>query len=905
MSETTFKGYVKLNEDFFTDIGIFTLTATADNLVTDEQQDQASLKVDYRLANLRVTSDDYDVIPGTIVTLTITMDPANDYYLKIDWNDGGITNDFHKLTLSGAELEYSHTFVDIKPHTVTVTIRNAINELSEQVNVIVQGPARYLQLDCDNPVAIPLNAATTLECRITHEATKETACVDSVDSAEFFCGLDSTTYEVIGQTDARCDTVTCTSVSCPSTGSAVCGPPVDCNYPTDPAYTVDWNDDSTPADLTALTVANVINKTHTDSHDYTEYGTYTITVSVSNKVSNQTMTFEVDLDQLILEAHARAQAKEIWDEGRPYCVQVDAEVDVHATLTWGSRYNTTWSWQDGTDDTVKSFNESSDTMIATHTYTAPGDYEVVVSFSNLVDQDVQYTLVNENEKLVVEDAPRGLMLICTPQTLLTPDTSPPFTAQTECDIYHNSSFPPPTDAFYEVDFGNGNTISKTVLEIKSDQDKDDDTHTFIHPFMNILGYKRGGTYTVKVHVWNCVGEQNLAFEVNIYEKIFNMDKDPYIHEIISPNTTTVIPGYEENEYFPIENAVAFRVSMDRGSHITYNWDFGDAKGAVTESSFITHKYDEPGTYTVSLRAENRMDTVTLSRPITIQRSIDPAFEFFTDTPNYPKNRTFNFYFGTGNSATDACYCTNFQDTTGLQPIQYAAGNMDQCDKTCPGGGTRIPITAEDLAVNPWIHTQFHFMTKGIYALEFKAANKVSTVTGTYEVIVTKGPCFKPEVKVGTNPENICIPEVNCNTNNQKQFKRAERIKINAKVKTNCESTKDHTYTWTFEKQAVSGEWTSTTFPVDRTVDATWLDSIVDGNKVWKTCTYPEKMIRVEIPSKKLDYGIYRVSHHLTFKVLVATIDAQWEGMGDVGSVRYEPALLPPCPTIRFLSYSKQ
>ena len=42
---------------------------------------------------------------------------------------------------------------------------------------------------------------------------------------------------------------------------------------------------------------------------------------------------------------------------------------------------------------------------------------------------------------------------------------------------------------------------------------------------------------------------------------------------------------------------------------------------------------------------------------------------------------------------------------------------------------------------------------------------------------------------------------------------------------------------------------------------------------------------------------------LTLKVLVTTIDAQWEGMGDVGSARYEPALLPPCPTVRVLSYS--
>ena len=42
---------------------------------------------------------------------------------------------------------------------------------------------------------------------------------------------------------------------------------------------------------------------------------------------------------------------------------------------------------------------------------------------------------------------------------------------------------------------------------------------------------------------------------------------------------------------------------------------------------------------------------------------------------------------------------------------------------------------------------------------------------------------------------------------------------------------------------------------------------------------------------------------LTLTVLITTIDAQWEGMGDVGSARYEPALLPPCLTITVLSYS--
>ena len=51
--------------------------------------------------------------------------------------------------------------------------------------------------------------------------------------------------------------------------------------------------------------------------------------------------------------------------------------------------------------------------------------------------------------------------------------------------------------------------------------------------------------------------------------------------------------------------------------------------------------------------------------------------------------------------------------------------------------------------------------------------------------------------------------------------------------------------------------------------------------------------------------IHVLNFHENFinSVLVTTIDAQWEGMGDVGSARYEPALLPPCSTIRVLSYS--
>ena len=73
------------------------------------------------------------------------------------------------------------------------------------------------------------------------------------------------------------------------------------------------------------------------------------------------------------------------------------------------------------------------------------------------------------------------------------------------------------------------------------------------------------------------------------------------------------------------------------------------------------------------------------------------------------------------------------------------------------------------------------------------------------------------------------------------------------------------------------------------------------------CTFTLSIIHTT-PSSKYKWMspfciLCRYATILSLKVLVTTIDAQWEGMGDVGSARYEPALLPPCPTIRVLSYS--
>ena len=76
-----------------------------------------------------------------------------------------------------------------------------------------------------------------------------------------------------------------------------------------------------------------------------------------------------------------------------------------------------------------------------------------------------------------------------------------------------------------------------------------------------------------------------------------------------------------------------------------------------------------------------------------------------------------------------------------------------------------------------------------------------------------------------------------------------------------------------------------------------MSDVINSNQILMICRVLGLMMG---QSPKL---LIKITCELTLKVLVMTIDAQWEGMGDVGSARYEPALLPPCPTIRVLSYS--
>ena len=65
------------------------------------------------------------------------------------------------------------------------------------------------------------------------------------------------------------------------------------------------------------------------------------------------------------------------------------------------------------------------------------------------------------------------------------------------------------------------------------------------------------------------------------------------------------------------------------------------------------------------------------------------------------------------------------------------------------------------------------------------------------------------------------------------------------------------------------------------------------------------IITVVVLKFQVDFNSYSASHDnwCTVTLYNRILTAQCEGMWEVGSAIYEPALLPPCPSIRALSYS--
>ena len=558
-------------------------------------------------------------------------------------------------------------------------------------------------------------------------------------------------------------------------------------------------------------------------HDtyYSESGYFNVTGNVSNLVTpNISFTLGVWIDYPITNPVITIYK---------YISATFETVEVTMEMDQCSRFNLTFDFGDGSPHLFyyTDLLLMNDSISAYHTYDTSKNFVVQITVQNPVD------FYSTNETVIVENPVLGFFLNSSVYNYFTFNTNVSF------ELMFNSSFVMATNASYQIDYGDGSYSNITllpiiplVLNITTETD-------LILTFSKT--YFVGLNYTVSVKIWNLVSESilNVTFEV-----VDNLPVLNFTAYSFDNNTSTLTGGGGPNyDFFALENLVMFNVSLNDGTGLSFNWDFGDGNSnTVNEVLTVYHKYYVVGTYMVNLTVSNGVTSVSNTSIFFIHKGcFDIAIS--SNSPQ-PRNSMFEFAIYPGSIATDACYLIDFGDDYAAPSRYQFLGDYTYCSTisewgpalssfsssfinltsgdwenrmyslitltstTSPALNTTRNVTtlspstsmansgfipSPELAV--WNETVTSVMPNpGLFQTSLQCINRVSNVTVTWETGVTREPCWWPEVNLTI--VNECYSPF-CDTvyPDMRNSYRSERLIVYSYVRINCTSTKVAYYWW--------------------------------------------------------------------------------------------------------------
>lgn len=315
-----------------------------------------------------------------------------------------------------------------------------------------------------------------------------------------------------------------------------------------------------------------------------KFGTYESTVNISNLVSWMLFTATIDMERPILNLVLTCP--------KPH-IKVGKKARLVANTDWGSRITYYWDFKDGKEVTVEVGGETD----RQHLYRDEGTFYVTVYASNLLS-NVHYTLP---DPVKVQYAVRGMEWTGRRLSRLYTNqgyTSVPFDLRLAKEVHF------PTEAQYEIDWGDGETKSATDLT-QDDAQSSSDTDTLYHVLSESHYYLEWGHYNVTIHMWNLVSDVTLLFDIWIYETVTQLQKEVNYNELIMDgeysadvNVTDDKIGFgNRKNYFKLEEAIVVKATHASGTGLTYTWDFGDQYYEPPLTSPVPQYNSTTGTYT--------------------------------------------------------------------------------------------------------------------------------------------------------------------------------------------------------------------------------------------------------------------------------------------------------------------
>ena len=568
-------------------------------------------------------------------------------------------------------------------------------------------------------------------------------------------------------------------------------------------------------------------------YTYTTAGRYKVALIASNDVSSMLVNCTEIIVQDVIEGLKYTSVN--------HSVAVNAPAEIHWRLTQGSELLFSIDYGDGSPKIVNRSLSVGDIFIAisTHNYTKPGEYHVVINASNLVDRKTINTTV------YVETPAEGPGLAIWRTTY---SKAQERLCKKELYIEANDS------VTLNVTISNGTNLN---VAINFGDNSSDESRYFPLEFPTSgwstnHSYSIAGKYNITVTFFNR-NPSNVSYTclVIIQDSIQGL-------EIITEHTEYENQSCSDftlrKDTYPVEYDVSFKAFITNGTNVTFTWNFdNDGDKSYPDKTFL-HKFSTCGNHTIRLKAQNKVSEMTRNVTITLMKSI-LGVNLTDDGPTVQK-KPVNFTLTVGQMGHNPCFLLNAHGAN--YPEQY---EENQCGSltNCTGN-------------NCTQHFNVTYENARSYTVNFRANNSVSCIDLERTVLVGRGYCEIPKIRVPG------FESGKANT-----FTRSEKITIETDNEIKCFNDTTE-FRWkitkrcrTDEKDPMPTEFTTPLakldFPARNFSICAKIEFQFSINMTWAEGFYNEKKFSIKIIPTPLVASILGGSKRTVGSDVIVQIDA--------------------------------
>ena len=565
------------------------------------------------------------------------------------------------------------------------------------------------------------------------------------------------------------------------------------------------------------------------THNYTEPREYDVVINASNLVDRKTINTTV-----YVETPAEGPGLAIWRTTFPKAqeklcnktlyIAANDSVTLNVTISNGTNLNVAINFGDNSSDEFKYFHREFPTSgwSTNHSYSIAGKYNITVTFFNRNPSNVSYTCL-----LIVQYPVERVMV-----TSDSPKNS------SDAAVTLNVSFPGPEfkpsgPLNYYWRYGDNN-YSLT------------DNSTTVYKYPN-----KCGVYIVTVNVSNEISYRVGSVEVIIQDSIQGL-------EIITKHTEYENQSCSDftlrKDTYPVEYDVSFKAFITNGTNVTFTWNFENGGNKSYPNKTFLHKFSTCGNHTIRLKAQNKVSEMTSNVRITLMESIR-GVNLTDDGPTVQK-KPVNFTLTVGQMGDNPCFLLNAHGAN--YPEQYEenkCGSLTDCT-----GNNCIQ------------HFHVTYENARSYTVNFRANNSVSCIDLERTVLVGRGYCEIPKIRVP-----------GFESGKTKTFTRSEKITIETDNEIKCFNDTTE-FRWkitkrcgTDEKDPMPTEFTTPLakldFPAGNFSICAKIEFQFSINMTWAEGFYNEEIFSIEIIPTPLVASILGGSKRTVGSDVIVQIDA--------------------------------